>query len=141
MNPFSTYLLDLRRRHRVSQKELAKKIGYEQGFISGLEIGKKNPPNEEFINKLIEALNLDETEQAALRRAVEESQRKYMLPGNASAEVFKMVKKLWHEIDNLHPSQIRIINEVLQLSDQYRTANGSRYDQTPLKGQRKEAHT
>jgi len=139
VNPFSSYFHDLRRRHQVSQKELAKIIGYEQGYISGLEVGRKNPPNEEFIAKLIAALNLDAAEQAALRQAVEESQRKYMLPGNASAEVFKMVNKLWHEIENLHPAQIRIINDVLQLRDQWSTPNGVRLGQTPHREQRQEA--
>ena len=117
MTPFAIYFHDLRRRHQVSQKDLAKIIGYKQGYISGLECGRKNPTNEEFISKLIAGLNLDDDEQAALRQAVEESQRNYKLPDNASAEVSRMINKLWHEIENLNLAQIKIITEVLQLRD------------------------
>lgn len=115
MSPFSIYFHDLRRRCRVSQKFLAKAMGYEQGFVSAMEIGRKGPPNEEFVAKLIQALRLDEHEKAALRQAVEESQRRYVLPGDVSSDVYRMVHKLWREIENLHPAQVRMISEILSL--------------------------
>ena len=118
MSPFSTYFHDLRRRHRVSQKEIAHLMGYEQGYISGLEIGRKGPPNEEFIRKLVDALNLNPEEQVLLGQSVQESQRKYLLPSDASAEIFRLVHELWHEMNNLHPIQIRMIRDVLHLRDQ-----------------------
>jgi transcriptional regulator with XRE-family HTH domain len=118
LTPFSTYFHDLRRRHKVSQKELAKLIGYKQGYISALEVGRKPPTNEDFIAKVIEELKLDAGEQAALRQAVAESQRRYTLPDNASAEISRMVNRLWEELENLGPTQIKIITDVLQLRDQ-----------------------
>ncbi len=117
LSPFSTFFHDLRRRHKVSQKELANLIGYKQGYISALEVGRKPPTNEDFIAQLITGLKLDAVEQAALRQAVEESQRNYTLPDNASAEVSRMVNRLWRELENLSPAQIRIISEVTQLRD------------------------
>lgn len=117
MSPFSTYFHELRRRYRVSQKELAKRMGYEQGYISGLEVGRKGPPNEEFIGKLIETLDIDKDEQMALRQAVAESQRRYVLPDDASTDVYKLVRKLWGEMNNLQPTQIRAINEILSFQD------------------------
>lgn len=117
MSPFSTYFHDLRRRYQVSQKELAHRMGYEQGYISGLEIGRKGPPNEEFVGKLIEALNLASEEQLRLRQAVQESQRRYSVPGDAPTEIFQMMHELWHEMDKLHPAQIRMIRDVLHLRD------------------------
>lgn len=117
LSPFSSYFHELRRRYRVSQKELAKRMGYEQGYISGLEVGRKGPPNEEFIGKLIETLDLDEDEQIALRQTVAESQRRYVLPGDASTDVYKLVRKLWGEMNNLQPTQIRAINEILSFQD------------------------
>lgn len=118
MTIFSEYFHDLRRRHKVSQKELAKLIGYKQGYISALEVGRKPPTNEDFIAKLIEGLKLDVGEQAALRQAVAESQHKYILPNNASVDISRMVSRLWNELENLSPTQIRIITDVLQLRDQ-----------------------
>lgn len=88
-------------------------MGYDQGYISGLELGRKGPPTKEFVTKLIVAMNLDENEQAALRQSVEESQRKFVLPGNASTEIYRMMRKLWEELDNLEPAQIRAITEIL----------------------------
>lgn len=88
-------------------------MGYEQGYISGLEVGRKGPPNEEFIGRLIETLDLGADEQTALRQAVIESQRRYVLPGDASTDVYKLVCKLWGEMNNLQPTQIRAINEIL----------------------------
>lgn len=117
MSPFSTYFHELRRRYRVSQKELAKKMGYEQGYISGLEVGRKGPPTEEFIGKLIQTLDLDEDEQSALHHAVIESKRRYVLPGDAPIDVYRLVRKLWIEMDNLQPTQIRAINEILSFQD------------------------
>lgn len=117
MNPFSTYFHELRRRYRVSQKELAKRMGYEQGYISGLEVGRKGPPNEEFIGKLTQTLDLDEDEQLALHQAVIESTRRYILPGDAPIDVYRLVRKLWIEMDNLQPTQIRAINEILSFQD------------------------
>lgn len=90
-------------------------MGYEQGYISGLEIGRKGPPNDEFITKLIVALSLDQEEQALLRQAVQESQRRYLLPGDAPVEVFQMMHELWQEMDELHPAQIQMIRDVLHL--------------------------
>lgn len=116
MSPFSVYFHDLRRRFRVSQKKLASLMGYEQAYVSGLEIGRKGPPNDEFVTRLIQALRLDENEQTALLQAVEESQRRYVLPEDTATDVYRMIHKLWSEIDSLHPAQIRMINEVLSLN-------------------------
>ena len=118
MTIFATYFHDLRRRYKVSQKELAKLIGFKQGYISALEVGRKPPTNKDFIKKLIDALNLDAEEQAALWQAVDESQLNYKLPDDTPAEISRMVNKLWRQLDNIGPVQIRIINDVLQLRDQ-----------------------
>jgi len=102
----------------MSQKELAHLMGYEQGYLSGLEIGRKGPPNEEFVGKLIDALNLDSEEQVRLHQAVQESQRRYSVPDDAPTEVFRLVHKLWRNMDGLYPVQIRMIEEVLSLQDE-----------------------
>ena len=49
MSPFSHFLHELRLRHQIRQSELAELLGYEQSYISALEIGAKGPPTEEFV--------------------------------------------------------------------------------------------
>lgn len=118
MSIFSEYFHDLRRRHKVSQKELAKLIGCKQGYISALEVGRTPPTNEHFIEKLIDGLKLEAEEQLALWQAVSESQRRYTLPNNVSAEISRMVSRLWRELENLSPVQVKAITEILQMPNQ-----------------------
>ena len=92
-------------------------MGYAQGFLSALELGKKLP-TDEFLEKLIQALNLNTSEAEALRQSAKESQRRYALAENATPEQFKLVYNLWNKLDQLQPGQMRAIEEVLNLSNQ-----------------------
>jgi predicted transcriptional regulator len=47
MSPFSHFLHTLRMRLEIRQAELAALVGYEQSYISALEVGLKGPPTEE----------------------------------------------------------------------------------------------
>jgi len=53
MSPFSHFLHELRMRLEIRQAELAELVGYEQSYISALEVGLKGPPTQEFITRLI----------------------------------------------------------------------------------------
>ena len=87
-------------------------MGYAQGFLSALELGKKLP-TDEFLDKLIEVLKLNPLEAEALRQSAKESQRRYALAENASCEQFRLVYNLWNKLDQLQPGQMRMIEEVL----------------------------
>lgn len=76
MSPFSHFLHELRLQHQIRQSELAELLGYEQSYISALEVGIKGPPTEEFVEKLITALDLPPTAQLELREAIAASDRK-----------------------------------------------------------------
>lgn len=65
------YFHDLRRRYRISQKKLANLMGYEQAYVSSVELGKKGPPNDEFVTRLIQALHLDANEQAEVTPGIQ----------------------------------------------------------------------
>jgi transcriptional regulator with XRE-family HTH domain len=140
VSPFSSYLQDIRKRFGISQRELASKIGYEQGYISGLELGKKGPPPEEFVEKLIVRLNLNAQDESLLRLAVTESQRRYVLPENASTEEYRLFHELWSEIGNLDPSQIKIMLEVLRLPAQLGRAPHTSHQNHQKLGNMKERH-
>ncbi len=60
--PFSELLYQLRCHYDVWQTELAERLGYEQSYISALEIGLKGPPMEEFVQRMEAAVPLTPTE-------------------------------------------------------------------------------
>ena len=79
MSPFSESLHSIRVRHGLRQVELAKLVGYEQSYISALEVGLKGPPTDEFVERLTAAIPLTKEEQEALRAAAQESHRKLVI--------------------------------------------------------------
>lgn len=101
----------------MRQSELAQRMGYEQTYISALEVGNKGPPTAEFVEKLITTLALGTEEQARLTQAVEASQRKLVLEIDSSPDTYWMLKELRERIQFLHPAQIKMIRDVLQLPE------------------------
>jgi predicted transcriptional regulator len=117
LSPFSYLLHEFRLSFGVRQSELAQRMGYEQTYISALEVGNKGPPTAEFVEKLITTLALGTEEQARLAQAVEASQRKLVLEIDSSPETYWMLKELRERIQFLHPAQIKMIRDVLQLPE------------------------
>lgn len=127
MSPFSELLYRLRCRHDVRQAELAAKLGYEQSYISALEIGIKGPPTNEFVERLATALPLTPEECRELRTAVDESNRKLVLEGDASSEHFRFVARLRRKLHGATPRQLRLMSEILDMPDV-----GAAPDERPL---------
>lgn len=119
MSPFSHYLYELRMRKEIRQSELAELLGYEQSYISALEIGVKGPPTPAFIEKLVTALGMDRAEQEELRCIAEASQRKLALNGDCSPDVYWMLKELREQVNELHPLQIKMIRDALGLKGSF----------------------
>lgn len=88
MSPFAHFLHDLRMRRNVRQADLAELMGYEQSYISALEIGLKGPPTPEFLSRLVAALSLSPDEQAQLQLAADASQRKLVLDPDMPEDIF-----------------------------------------------------
>lgn len=119
MSPFSHLLHELRMRYEVRQSDLAERLGYEQSYISALEVGVKGPPTPEFVEKLIAALNLSEDEEYALRNAVDASQRKLVLGPDTPQDVYWMLKDLREQVNVLHPVQLKMIQDALDLKGKF----------------------
>jgi transcriptional regulator with XRE-family HTH domain len=115
MSPFSHFLHELRLRHQIRQSELAELLGYEQSYISALEVGIKGPPTEEFVQKLITTLALPPSAQLELKEAVAASDRKLSIPADSPPSHYRMLKELRDQFDNLHPLQVRLIQEALSM--------------------------
>ena len=108
-------------RYGIRQADLAQLLGYEQSYISALEIGAKGPPAQEFLDRLVQELTLGEAEQEALRVAARKSKRKYSLPVEAPINAYQMCSELFEELQNLHPAQIQMIRNVIGLRRQLGT--------------------
>ncbi|MGB6095193.1 helix-turn-helix domain-containing protein [Comamonas testosteroni] len=117
MSPFARQLHELRMRHGIRQNELAELIGYDQTYISALEVGLKGPPTIEFVNKLVRTLSLTSSEECELRIAAKASDRKLVLEPDAHPDVYWMLDALRQRLDGLHPAQARLIRELLNLPD------------------------
>lgn len=117
MSPFARQLCELRLRHGIRQNELAKLIGYDQTYISALEVGLKGPPTTEFVDKLVRTLRLTSAEAAEIRVAAKASDRKLVLEPDAHPDVYWMLDALRQRLDRLHPAQARMIRELLDLPD------------------------
>lgn len=117
MSPFSHFLHDLRLRHQIRQSELAELLGYEQSYISALEVGIKGPPTAEFVSKLVHALALSPKEQAELHEIVLASERKLALAADSPQTLYWMIKRLRDQLDNLHPLQVKLIQDALAMRE------------------------
>jgi transcriptional regulator with XRE-family HTH domain len=117
MSPFSIVIRDLRIFCGQRQADFAAQLGYEQSYISAIELGTKGPPPSEFIARLIDRLNLDECWQKRLLDALEESHRKIVLPNEAPENVYKMFNELRRQVDKLHPIQVDLMRMALRLPE------------------------
>ena len=117
MSPFAHLLHDLRMRHGIRQRDLAEQMGYETSYFSALEVGIKGPPPAEFVERLIAALNLSEAEQEEVRRTAVASQRKLQIEHDTPQDVFWMLAELRERVSQLHPVQVRMIREILELPE------------------------
>jgi transcriptional regulator with XRE-family HTH domain len=120
MTPFGSFLHSLRTRHGIRQKELADIIGYEQTYISALELGRKGPPNKEFIDRLIETLGLSAEDSQYLRDAADASQRKFIINEDVSQDVYWMMRDLRLRLPELNSAQIDLIRFALDLKENFK---------------------
>jgi transcriptional regulator with XRE-family HTH domain len=120
VTPFSSLLNSIRIRHGIRQFELADLMGYEQTYISALEVGKKGPPTPEFIDKLIAALNLSSEESEQLRDAADASQRKFVFDANVPLDVYWLMRDLRKCLPELNSAQIDLIRLALDLKERFK---------------------
>ncbi|WP_280156358.1 helix-turn-helix transcriptional regulator [Piscinibacter sp. XHJ-5] len=115
MTPFSRRLRELRRSRAIRQADLARLLGYEQSYVSALELGIKGPPTPAFMDRLDQVLQLTEAERGEVREAARASQRKLVIGTDAPVEVFWLMDRLRQELAQLHPEQIKLIDGVLRM--------------------------
>jgi len=116
MSPFGHFLENIRRSRQLRQKQLAADLGVQACYISALEKGRKTPPSKQVLEKLINALDLNDEELTAMWESVEQSQRSFLLPDGMMLAEYRMVNELRKQLGRLSEGQITIILDVLALS-------------------------
>lgn len=117
MSPFSQCLIKLRTRYGLRQGELASLVGYEQSYISALEVGLKGPPTIELVERLCEVLSLSSEEKQALYEALGASQRKFTIDLDAREDVYWMFRDLREYLPELSEAQVRVIRDIVRFHD------------------------
>lgn len=115
MTPFGLYLESLRRSRQLQQVQMADLLGVNSCYISSIESGKKGPPSNQIIEKLISKLELDKDEQEILWDKVDESQRTVRLPDNATIEEYALMRDIRRHLGALSSQKIGIIRNILDL--------------------------
>lgn len=115
-SPFATFIRALRLRSGMRQHELARLLGYEQAYVSAIELGTK-PPSEEFLEKLDRILSLNDRDKLDMRLAAQRSRRRFVLPADVPTETYLLCHELWQKIDRLYPAQIRALRELVRIDE------------------------
>jgi transcriptional regulator with XRE-family HTH domain len=114
----------------MTQIDLARAIGYEQAYLSSLELGMKNP-SQEFMARLIEKVQLSNEERDELMSELAASRTRFSLPPDVSTETFRFCSALWEKIDRLHPALLSAMHAMLTVEDQ--VANRARHQPKRLR--------
>ena len=134
-SPISIYLRDLRLQVGMTQLDLAHSIGYEQAYVSSIELGTKSP-SKEFLDKLVGVMELCVEDQQKLELALQASKRRFVLPPDASTKTYRFCNDLWDKLERLHPALLEAMHVMLNVEEQ--VEERPRYQPTRLKRRSKQ---
>ena len=115
MTPFGNVLSQLRRSRKLQQRELAERIGVQPCYISAMEGGKKGPPSNAVIHKLIDALELSPEEAHSLKSSIGPSERVFRVPESVSLEEYAFLWELRQRLGSLSGEELAIMTNALRL--------------------------
>jgi transcriptional regulator with XRE-family HTH domain len=116
-SPVSILLRDLRLQVGMTQLDLAHSIGYEQAYVSSIELGIKNP-SPEFLTKLVVVMELSVEDRRKLELALKASRRRFTLPPDSSTKTYTFCNELWDKLDRLHPALLDAMQVMLKVDEQ-----------------------
>ena len=115
--PFAVFLRSLRLRAALSQTELAQKLGYEQAYVSALELGAK-PPSDEFLARLTDRLSLGDTDRQEMERELQDSPRRFVIPADLPTDEYRLYAELHRKIGRLLPTQIATLRAIVRMDEE-----------------------
>ncbi len=121
---FGQCLTALRHSRNLSQKALAILAGMDQSYLSGLEAGRRAPPKEKQIGRLICALETSEMEEQELRAAIAVSKMLDATNGLQSGKG-KVLASLTEHLQELSLDELGIIESIASNLRSQTYTNGS----------------
>lgn len=116
-SPIALFLKDFRLRAGQTQRDFAHALGYEQAYVSGIELGQKGP-SKEFLERLKQDFRLSAHQVNELEEALGNSQRYFTLPAQASTDTYLFCNELWKKIETLHPAVLSSMRQLLAVEEQ-----------------------
>lgn len=121
MTPFAIYLEKLRRSRGLQQKQVADALEITSCYISAMERGRKGPPTDKILHKLIKAFQLTPQQETELWLTVQQSLPIRKIPENASIQEHIFIKDLWEKLGTLNEEQLIAMSMILKLNNDIRT--------------------
>ncbi|GAB3261472.1 helix-turn-helix domain-containing protein [Chitinimonas naiadis] len=115
MSPFSDHLFQLRRSRGLRQKDLADLLGIGTSYLCALETGRKEPPSEQQLARMANAMALDQDEFGAFVEVANLSRRSLEIPVEASIDEYQVAHALIRKMGALTREQVGAINLILKI--------------------------
>lgn len=107
MNEFGIMIKNLRNEHRITQRDMAKKIGVDFTYISKIENGKlENAPSEETIEKIARVLETDVERLIILAKKIPKSMHKTIVDDELAVAFLR-------KMPDLTPEQRSKVKEII----------------------------
>ena len=92
-------------------------MGYEQTYLSALELDKKGPPTREFIDKLVLNFQLSHEDLLSFLDAADASKRKFVIEHPISKDAYLLIRDFRNRLPELVDAEIDLVRKVLFFKD------------------------
>ncbi len=113
MSPFAPLIRLFREMRNLRQKDAAELLGYEPSYLSALENGCKTAPQSDFLDLLIKRYKLSDEEIEKLMDSYKRSQRRYLVPLNATCDEYDIFYLLNNRIGTFSSIEITMLRMIL----------------------------
>lgn len=113
MTALGVFIRQRRVSRELTQADLARQIGVDATYISGIESGRKRPGSAQLLKAIGDALQLDEEGRLALQKAADLSRRSLRLSAELSPEKSELMNVFAADLPYLDASGVEILANVL----------------------------
>lgn len=131
---FGDYLLELRRRRRLLQKQVAASAGLDASFVASLERGRRAPPRRELLDRLLAALDASADEQERLLAAAGADRLAHVIARHREAiEGAEVLARIASWLPQIQPDDLITLERVAMGFASRSTAKDSARRSSPAK--------